>query len=196
MSSLVVCPDCQRKLKVPVMAVGKTIRCPPCKALIPSVSEPRATTSALGSCELDNPSPYRLLTASPAPRTAPSRSRRQQLQEEEPEDDVEPVEEKPLRDKSSRKPRPIRRKSSAGLMIGLVAGAVVLMIVLLGGGATLIWHFARTRGQVISQTEWQTFTPPNGNCSILMPGTPQSQPLTTLGLTVNKFIVTRVGRIL
>ena len=42
MSALVVCPDCKRKLKVPDTAVGKTIRCPACKAVIPSASEPGA----------------------------------------------------------------------------------------------------------------------------------------------------------
>ena len=176
--AVVLCPDCNQKLRVPESAMGKTFRCPACKALISPVSEP------------DAPAPSRAVKKSP-PRTAAVPSRGQPPREEEPEDDDEPRAEGPIRRKSARESRSIRNKSSTGLIIGLVAGGVMLLLVLVGGGATVIWLVARSRGKGIAESEWQTFAPPNGNCSVLMPGTPQPQPMTTLGITINKFLLTR-----
>jgi hypothetical protein len=190
MTSLVICPDCQRKLKVPESAVGKSIHCPTCKALIPLVSEPELTTLDSDSSETDAPSRSRAVRTTPPLRSAAARPRIRPPQDEEPEDNVEPAAEKSIRKKSSRRRGPIRKKSSAGLIIGLTVGGVVLLLVLLAGGAGLLLHFVRNRP--VPQAEWQTFAPPNGNCSVLMPGTPQSQPMTTLGLTINKYLVTRV----
>jgi hypothetical protein len=188
MSALVLCPDCKRKLKVPDSAVGKTIRCPTCKALLPPVLEPALDSE---DSEPDTPSRRGAVTTAPPPRTAPTRPLSRPPEDEEAEDDLEP-EEKPIRKRPSREARSLHKKSSAGLIIGLVLGGVALLA-LLGGGATLLWHFSRTLGKGIAQAEWQTFMPPNGDCSVLMPGTPQSQPVTTLGITVNKYLVTRTG---
>jgi len=186
MSALVLCPDCKRKLKVPDTALGKSIRCPTCKALIPPVLEP-ATDSE--DAEPDTPSRRDAVMTAPPPRTAPVRPLSRPPEDEETKDDLEP-EEDPIRKRPARKASSPRKKSSAGLIIGLVLGGAALLA-LLGGGATLIWHLSRTLGNGIAKSEWQTFMPPNGDCSVLMPGTPQSQPLTTLGFTVNKYLVTR-----
>jgi hypothetical protein len=186
MSALVFCPDCKRTLKVPDSAVGKSIRCPTCKTLLPPVSGPAIDPE---DSEPDTSSRRGAMTTAPLPRTAPTRPLSRPPEEEAAEDDLE-LEEKPIRKRPSRKASSLRKKSSAGPIIGLVVGGVALLA-LLGGGATLLWHFGRTRGKGIAQAEWQTFMPPNGDCSVLMPGAPQSQPVTTLGFTVNKYLVTR-----
>ncbi|MGH7168984.1 MAG: hypothetical protein ACRELF_07355 [Gemmataceae bacterium] len=178
MSAILVCPDCDQKLRVPETARGKSFRCPACKALISFESEP------------DGPTPSRSVKTTPSPRTAAAPSRGRPRRDEEPEDDIEPAAKEPIRRKSSRS-RPIRDKSSAGLIIGLVVGGVMLLLVLVGGGGTLIWLVMRTSGKGISEAEWQTFTPPNSDCSVLMPGTPQPQPMTSLGITINKYLLTR-----
>lgn len=170
---------------------GKTFRCPICKAVIAPVSS-RSTESDPASDDPDAPSPSRGVTTAPSSRSAPIPASRPP-RDEEPEEDIDPAEEKTIRANRPRKKRSIRKQSSNGLIIGLVSGSVVLLLLLVGGGGALIWHFARSRGKDISQSEWQNFSPPNGDCSALMPGTPQFQPMTTLGITVNKYLVTRVG---
>lgn len=177
MSAVLVCPDCGQRLRVPETATGKAFRCPSCTAVIPASSEPevpssRAVKSALSS------------------RTAPPVSRRRAPREGEPEDDFEPAEES-ISERSSRKRRARGKKSSTGLILGLAAAVVVVVLVVLGGGATAIWLVLHNRGKPIAEAEWQTFSPPNSDCSVLMPGIPQPQPLTVLGITINKYLLTR-----
>jgi hypothetical protein len=150
-----------------------------CNALVPLVSEPDLTILDPEGSEPDTPSPAHVVKTTPPLQGAAARPRIQPPQDEEPEDDVERAAKKP-----------IRRKSSVGLIIGLAVGGVgLLLLVLVGGGVGLLLHFVRNKP--IPQADWQTFTPPNGDCSVLMPGTPQSQPLTVLGLTVNKYLLAR-----
>ncbi len=187
MSIHVTCPDCQRKLKVPETAVGKTIRCPACKVRIPPVSESRSAVSDLENDEPATRSPSRAVKTTPSPQTpfAPSRG------PASPELDIESAE-KPLREKSSRRDRSIRKKSSIGLIIALAAVGGVLLLLLFGAGGGLLWYFVRASrdkadaGKAIADTEWQIFMPPDCACSVLMPGTPQSQPMTTMGVKINK----------
>lgn len=190
MSILVLCPDCKRRLNVPETAVDKTIRCPACKALIPPVSEPRSAASDAEDAEPDVPSPSRAVKRAPSLQTASVPSPARPPREEEAEEDIGPSE-KPLRKKSSRRERSMGKKSSAGLVIGLAVGGGVLLLLLLGAGGGLLWYFAR--GKAIAETEWQPFTPPGGDCTVLMPGAPRFQPLTTNGVTVNKYLVERHG---
>src|SRR5579884_116253 len=84
---------------------------------------------------------------------------------------------------------PKRKKSSARLIMGLVAGSVVLLLLVLGLGGEGPWHFLRN--QTIPQSEWQTFSPPNGGCTVLMPGTPTPQTLDILGISAKTYQVER-----
>src|SRR5262249_43127819 len=118
MSSLIICPHCNRKLKVPETMAGKTCRCPTCKSLLPAADEP------------GDPAPSGAVKATPAPRSAAVPSRSRPPRDEKPEEDIEPEEEEPIREKRPRKKRPIRKKSSTGPIIGLVAGGVLLLLVL------------------------------------------------------------------
>jgi hypothetical protein len=202
MSSTLICPACKRKLRLPETSSGKKLRCPACNALLPAVLEAEIV------------SPELLVKTAPSPRTAepiPSRPRR----EEERQDERRPAAAAPIREKSSRSDSPYRKNSSTGLIIGLaVGGAALMLLLMIAGGATLIWYFARTTSADSSKIEgatsalkgdpplqlpaeapgpeeWRPFTPPNGDCSVLMPGTPQSRPTTTLGITINKYLLTR-----
>jgi len=73
--------------------------------------------------------------------------------------------------------------------MGLVAGSVVLLLLVLGLGGEGPWHFLRNK--TIPQSEWQTFSPPNGGCTVLMPGTPTPQTLDILGISAKTYQVER-----
>lgn len=203
MSSILLCPSCRRKLRVPETALGKTLRCPDCRALFSAESDP------------DLSSPSRAVKTAPSPPAAgPTLSR--PPRNEEPEEERQPAEE-PIPRRSVRRDEPVRNNSSAGLIIGLaVGGGMLLLLVLLAGGGALAWFFMRTPRMGASPVQstafpppngnfpnllpgkaprggvWQTFAPPKGSCSVLMPGTPLSQPMTSLGFTLNKYLLTRL----
>jgi DNA-directed RNA polymerase subunit RPC12/RpoP len=188
MSSSVVCPDCKRKLKVPETMRDKAFRCPACKAVISPLSKSRSTASDPESDEPDAPSPSRAMKTASSSRSASVPSRIRPPRDEEPVDDLEVVDEEPIRAKSSRKRRPTRKKSSTGLIVGLMMGGAALLIVLaLGGG--LVWILLRIK--TIPESEWQVFAPPNSGCTVLMPGTPESKTLNILGITMTQYEVNR-----
>lgn len=189
MSSIILCPECERKLKLPDTMVGKSVRCPGCKAIIPATSKPRSTASDPESDESDSPSPSRAVKTAPSPRSANALTRSRPPRGEEPEEDIEPDEEERVRAKP-RKKRPIRKKSSGGLIIGLVVGGVLLLLLVLGGGGGLIWYLLH-RSKGIPQSEWQAFSPPNSGCTILLPGTPVEQSLNILGIMAKTYQVDR-----
>lgn len=176
MSSIIICPECDRKLKVPETREGKTLRCPGCKSLIPAADEPEASA------------PPRAVRT--APRSAGERPRSRPPRDEEPEEEMELEEEEPIRAKRTRKKRPARRKSSTGLTIALVAGGVLLVLTVLGGGVGLIVYLVRN--QTIPDAEWLPFTPPSNDCTVLMPGTPVPQTqMVNPDVQANQYIVER-----
>jgi len=187
-SSFILCPECERKLKVPETMAGKAFRCPGCKTVIPPQTKRRSTDSDADSDESDAPSPSRAVKKEPSPRSASAPIRSRPRDEEPVEDILE--EEEPIREKPRRKRRPIRKQSSTGLIIGLIAGGVVLFLLVLGGGGGLLWYFL-LRNKTIPQSEWQSFSPPNSGCTLLMPGTPVPQTLNILGITANTYQVER-----
>ncbi len=71
--------------------------------------------------------------------------------------------------------------------MGLVAGGLVLLV--LGVGGQVPWHFHRNK--TIPQSEWQTFSPSNSGCTVLMPGTPTQQTLNILGISAKTYVVER-----
>lgn len=170
MTTVIVCPECQRKLRIPEAALGTSFRCPACKTLIAPDSEP------------ESPSASNSVKRTQSPRSDSAPSRGQPPREEEPEEDIEPEEKRPLREKP-RKKRSKPKKASAGLMIGLMVGGTVLILLVLGGGGGLLWYSLRNKA--IPDTEWQTFTPPGGDCTILMPGTPEAQTLSNAGIGIS-----------
>ncbi len=146
--------------------------------LRPASSEPE-------SDKPDAPTPSRAVKT----RDAAVPSRRRPPQDEEVEEDIGLEKESPTREKPLRKKRPKRKKASAGLIIGLVAGGVVLFLLVLGVGGGALWYFLRNK--TIPQSEWQTFSPPNSGCTVLMPGTPTPQTLNILGISAKTYQVER-----
>lgn len=189
MSSFILCPECERKLKVPETMAGKSFRCPACKAVISARAKPRTAESNPESDEPEIASRSRLVQKAPTSRAVPPLSRNRQPRDEELEEDLEPAEQRPIRERPSRRRRPIRKKSSAGLIIGLVAGGVVLLLVVVGIGGGLLWYFLHNR--TIPQAEWQSFSPANSGCTVLMPGTPVPQTLNILGITAKTYQLER-----
>jgi hypothetical protein len=174
--SFIFCPKCKRKLKVPETMAGKSFRCPACKNVISTLSEP------------DTPPPSCAVKTALSSPTAPVPSRSRLPQDEEREEIIEPTDEAPVRERP-RKKRPKRKKSSTGLIIGLAVGGAVLLLLLLGTGGVLLVQFLRNRTD--SATEWQTFTPPGDDCAILLPGMPVPQTQTMLDFRGTQFTVER-----
>lgn len=65
----------------------------------------------------------------------------------------------------------------------------MLLLAVVGAGGGLLWYFLRSKG--IPDKEWQTFSPPNGDCTVLMPGSPAPQTLDLLGMRVTQYQVDR-----
>lgn len=174
MNALVVCPECNRKLKVPESAAGKAIRCPGCKTVIPAKKGmPPEKTKAT------NPqSPPREAVA-----TAPTRPSAEIPTRTRPPIVEEGTEEEPSPRKKTRK------GSSTGWIVGLIVGGAVLFLGLVGGGIGLIVYFVLNK--TIPDAEWQSFSPPNGGCTILMPGTPVPQTMNMLGIPLTQYQVER-----
>jgi WD40 repeat protein len=82
----------------------------------------------------------------------------------------------------------IRKKSSAGLVIGLAAGGVTLLaLVCAGAVGVILWSLNRDRD--IPDSEWQTFSPPDGSFTVRMPGVPALAPVDGKGLEVKKYLL-------
>src|SRR5262249_3363101 len=82
-----------------------------------------------------------------------------------------------------------RKKSSLGLVIGLIGGGVFLLALIVCGGVGTLLYFVLNK--TIPETAWQTFSPPNSDCTILMPGTPVSHTSNILGITTTQYEVER-----
>jgi hypothetical protein len=94
-------------------------------------------------------------------------------------------EERPRR----RKRRSIKKRSSVGLWIGLtvVIGAALLLVC--GGGAAAIYLLVRNKP--IPDADWVQFATPDGECSVLMPGTPILDNSALKGAPGNKYLLVR-----
>jgi hypothetical protein len=107
---------------------------------------------------------------------------------EEQSDDSDAGEERP---RARRRRRPsIKKRSSAGLWIGLAIAGGLLILLIVGGGAAVV--YLALRRPSIPDADWATFTTPDGACSIQMPGTPTFQVLPpTNGISTNKYLLVR-----
>lgn len=200
MSFLLFCPSCQQKLIVPETARGKKLRCPGCRTLLPAMPEPGTFSAS------------RPVKSAPSPAAVPERGRSSQ---EDAQAETAAAAERMGKKSAPRRDHSLRKTSSTGLIIGLVVGGAALLLLMAGGGGALIWYFTRSHGQNALQVQsfppppnvnfpnllpakaprgadWQTFTPPNGLCSILMPGTPRHQPITSFGFTLHKYLLMRI----
>jgi hypothetical protein len=190
-SSIILCPRCKRKLKVPESVLGKATRCPACKALIPPEDEP---LTEVGDRESDAPmshTPSSRVQKDKPPRTVAGTVRARPRHEAEPEDDIDlEEEEEVVRKRPARRGKSSRKGSSTGLIIGLVVGGVVLLLVVAGTGVGLLIYFMRPKS-TIPEAEWKSFSPSGGDCTVRMPGQPAFQPLMTAGGMVNKYLIER-----
>ena len=187
MFTVVPCPSCRRKLKVSAASGGKKIQCPSCETTFTCRAEEAPAPG--------QPSPFSVLSPDAAPPAqevpepvsspvAPGAATKEPL----PEMSVSRSE-PPL---PAGSPRPvqtsIRKKSSAGLVIGLAAGGVTLLaLVCAGAVGVILWSLNRDRD--IPDSEWQTFSPPDGSFTVRMPGVPALAPVDGKGLEVKKYLL-------
>jgi hypothetical protein len=77
--------------------------------------------------------------------------------------------------------QPTEKKSRTGLLVGCIIGLVLLLGGAAVGAVLLIGKFLNP---TIADEEWKPFSPPDGYCQVLMPGTPVATP-------IHKFTVDR-----
>jgi predicted Zn finger-like uncharacterized protein len=154
------CPECRGAMKLPaVPPAGKRVRCPRCKTVfVPPAPVVTAEVVPVGQAAEEE-------TFQPGPPV-----HRPPVEEA---DDVTEV-----------RPRRRRRQSgpSIGLILGLVAGGVFLLLLGVGGVAFFLYRAAgrpsaTTPAPVLAlASQWQEFVFGDGNGSVLMPGRPQPMP--------------------
>jgi hypothetical protein len=122
---------------------GQVTQCPACGATIPEAVAEAEPASAPGVITAARPGPAVGRDEDSRPSAGPPRER-----------------------------KPARKRSSAGLVLGLVLGGAFLVLVLGGGCTGLIIHLVVFRDRTIPDSEWQAFTPPDGSFTVQMPGVP------------------------
>jgi hypothetical protein len=158
-----VCPECQSglKLSTPVSA-GRKIQCPKCMTVFPAPA-------------VDSRVPPR----PPAPPPQASAPVHRPRLDDEYKDDFEDAAEEHRPGASGRK------QGGKGLLIGLIAGGVGLLII--GGVLGVFLLMKSVNGQLDrtltfgSNLAWQEFSSQEGGFSILMPGAPTTENLEGLG---------------
>lgn len=173
MSTLVICPECQRKLRVPESAAGKSMRCPGCKAVLPGSKKTSTEETEETSAKAVQRETREAASARPSPRKS--------VRKTEAFDDEE--------DRPRRKRTRTRQGMPAGLIYALIGGGGLLILLLVIGGIAL--RLFSGRDKTIPDAEWQAFAPPNGDCTILMPGTPIPQALNMGGINLTQYQVER-----
>lgn len=180
------CPHCDAVLKTAVpLPAGKMVRCPKCSATF-TVRGPRTPPLEI---EADDGPATR--PSAPRPPAPPPRERDDvPAADEAAPDRPRPARRRPAfddyddrsEDRPARRARPAPRKRSSGLL-WLFVGLGAAGLCVLGCGGVVV-YFAAFASREIPAAEWKPFTPPNGRCQVLMPGTPKPEPLPIDGLGV------------
>jgi hypothetical protein len=216
----VLCPGCSVRLNAPDAAAGKNVKCPKCQTLM---TIPAADGMDLDDAPPSKPTPKR--PPAPPPKSAPVRSAagparppaappprkpapvKTDVMLDDDEDD------RPRRrhrdDEDDDDDRPRKKKGPAkkgGLNPGVLIGAGVLGVVLLGAGGYAVYHFTRDKEKDKETTAstggggqntggggggdsvpsgWVSFSPPNGGFKVNLPSRPinadQPTPRTPTG---------------
>lgn len=144
MTILLKCAECQQSLTVSEEALGKKVQCPACGA------------SFIGRIDESLPSTTPL-TKENAP-TSPKA----------PDSTVSSVGEDKSLTKDKDQPE---KKKSRGLLWGCLSAVAFVMLLIGGGGGLFAYRYYTG---YIAEGDWTTFSPPNGRCSILLPGEPRA----------------------
>jgi hypothetical protein len=68
--------------------------------------------------------------------------------------------------------------------------AVLVILVVAGGGVAAWWFWPRLMDEV-ADSDWQEFRPPDGRCSVLMPGQPVGSSIDVNGVAGTRFALER-----
>ncbi|HXD86249.1 MAG TPA: hypothetical protein VN641_07135 [Urbifossiella sp.] len=154
----------------------RDIRCPLCRAVFSPANED-ADRVRCPECREVIDLDERESRESRRPSREPARSRR-----DDDDDDFEDDKPRPRPRRSSNRPR--RGQSTAGGLKALyIGGGVIAGLLVLGG---LVFGIVKLAG---GKREFKTFSPPGGQCSILLPGTPTEQNQMIMGMQLRVFAV-------
>lgn len=142
----VACLKCGKMFQVPAAAAGTEVGCPWCKAVTPALPVAGVPAPEVGDSPEAQPEPLSLDDTPQLPEPPPRRI---------PESPPAPV--------AVRPPFRFRLKTALGVLALMVAVAAATVAVL-GYGAG---RFAASA--------WAEFTPPDGSCSVALPGTPTAE---------------------
>jgi predicted Zn finger-like uncharacterized protein len=163
MPAIVSCPACQARLKVPDDSVGldKVVKCPTCGERINLAEVTGTTTRPVAASAGTRPAARRDDEAvdddEDRPRSRKDRARDEDDDEEEEDrprarksrsrDDDEDDEDRPSRRR--RRPRKKAKSGGAGLIIGLVAGGVVLLLLCGGIGVYVLYRMGADAEEMV-----------------------------------------------
>jgi WD40 repeat protein len=192
----VTCPHCGKSLKLLENVLGKTIRCPGCKA---TFKAPAATASGVAApAPAESPPPPapphlpadELPSVLPVAEAAPDDRDDDRREDRRPERSRPPEErdqrerswdrdsDRPDRSRDRRKAAPAKQGWGAGLIVGIIA----IVVFGCGGLGTLAIFVGKAMFQgpqpLIPPSDWQTYRPSGGACSVSMPGTPTQTNVT------------------
>jgi hypothetical protein len=174
----VSCTNCGKPFQVPESALGKPAACPWCQAVV--------TALPVGASEPTNPPVHTGGSPEGKPEVHTSGSPEEPLSlDDEPESRAKRPVAVPVAPPARPSAPPRAPLSIKMVVVGLVIVAVIagLTIFALGYGS----------GRVPSSA-WFEFTPPDGSCTVLMPGTPKEEdvaPHPAASVTGGKRYVTR-----
>jgi WD40 repeat protein len=165
---VLACAGCDRKMRLDDDLAGKKVRCPACKA---TTVVPAAGAELAAAPADPPPAAVQQPPAEPPVRHPP-----------EPREDRERERERPRREDRQRpaaKPR-----SRAPLVIGCLAGLVVLL-----AAGVVVCYFVFLRGPWPG--DWQEFSPDGAGYAVKMPGAPVEKTDPTSKVAGRKFVLQR-----
>lgn len=159
---VIVCVNCNGSSQVEEEALGKVVQCPLCNK--PTVARTPAAVLPVAK-PIDTPvttaiqeSPLSLDDATPLPPADKPKQRHEQ----------EPIPTLPVVAPPRRSP----------LRTGIFATISLLFTLVLMAGIYMAFRYGNG---LIPDGDWETFKPPDGNCSIRMPGEPVSEDIPASG---------------
>ncbi|HBI41994.1 MAG TPA: hypothetical protein DDY78_03930 [Planctomycetales bacterium] len=189
MAVTVTYPGCGRRLNAQPTSLGKQIRCPACSTVftcqpgsaVPVGDAPKPTQERRAQ---EAPPVAMPPVAAPVARANPADA----FAFDEPQLPAGSKESPSTRVRPKSRP-PTRKRSSASLWIGLAVLAGFILLCGIGGAGLLF--FMLLRKPSIPDGDWTQFTTPDGECSVLMPGTPVLDNSALKGAKGNKYLLTR-----
>jgi LSD1 subclass zinc finger protein len=171
---IIICSNCRKKIGVPETALGKSIRCPLCQAVIQAMIAPAAPPQAV-TTQAPPPVPPPVPLGADSPTFSLSAAISEGppspgLASHEPDEELNFSKESAAPRKRARRNPDLAPQKKWATYLGIGVGAIAAGVAFFFARAAVTSLFGGGAG--IADSEWRDFTPPGENFKILMPGTP------------------------